>query len=340
MNLGQCAESALKLLSAKARARFALNPAESLRSELGLKVERVATLTQSRDDGGACDGISFLQDGVVLYAPTPDSRRENFTLGHELGHWLVEQSDEVYDWLADQNDPNRMLETVCDHVAQRLLLPDEVIDRVLGAGPIRAHHVLDIFSASQASRPVCAIALAKRLPTLGAVVIIDRPTARVSHASVRPDNDGGWPTVFPWRDQRLPGGHPLLNTTPDVPMTRRISWSNRWGAEAEFYSDAFAEPTRKRVIAVLCDRDLWNSELLHVDPARDFDDRPTLDIYCCGRSTTVRGYPCPTCQQPFCRQCGLCRCERANQREQACNECFRSFQPHLLAGGLCEECRS
>lgn len=339
MNLGQCAETALALLQPEVRARFAVNPIQTLRDELGLKVERVEHLAEHRNDGGACDGISFLQDGVILYAPTPYSRRENFTLGHELGHWLVEQAEDLYDWLADQDDPPRMLETVCDHIAQRLLLPDDVIDSVVGKGPIRAHHVLELFDASHASGPVCAIALAKRLPSLGAVVIVDPTTARVTYASVRPDPDRGWPTVFPWRDQTVPQGHPLLNLAPGDSLTRRISWRNRWDAQANFYADAVDDGDGKRVIAVFSDVDAWGAERLHVDPPREFDERPITDIHCCGKSMAVRGYPCPTCGQPFCPECGHCRCERAALREQACVRCFLRFQPQLLVDGLCEECR-
>ncbi|BCN66523.1 hypothetical protein RE9431_49780 (plasmid) [Prescottella equi] len=338
MDLGWCVDTALKILPQMARENFTLSPIQTLRTELGIEVECVEHLAENRNDGGACDGISFLQDGVILYAPTPHSRRENFTLGHELGHWLVEQAEELYDWIADQDDPPRLLETVCDHIAQRLLLPDGVVDTVIGKGPIRAHHVLELFDVSHASRPVCAIALAKRLPSLGAVLVVDQTTARVSHSSVRPDLDRGWPTVFPWRNQLVPDGHPLLNLAPGGSVTKRVIWRNRWDAPAEFYVDAVHDGG-KRVMAVFSDIDLWNAERLHVDPPREFDERPATEIYCCGKSQIARGYPCPTCEQPFCPQCKHCRCERAALREQTCNGCYLRFQPHLLMAGLCEECR-
>ena len=40
--------------------------------------------------------LSYLSDGVVLYRST-GNRRENFTMAHELGHWLVDQTNDVYD---------------------------------------------------------------------------------------------------------------------------------------------------------------------------------------------------------------------------------------------------
>ena len=66
---------------------FALDPLETLRSDLKITVRAAEHLALMRDDGGACDGVSYLDDGVVLYAPSQWSKRQNFTLAHELGHW-------------------------------------------------------------------------------------------------------------------------------------------------------------------------------------------------------------------------------------------------------------
>lgn len=183
MNLEGCVDQALSLLTDDVRSRFSGDPIAILRHDLNLTVTAVEHLASARDDGGACDGVSFLQDGVILYAPTPWSRRENFTLAHELGHWLAEKAPDIYDWLADQDEPGRFLETVCDRVAQRLLLPETTSIEVIGGGPIRAQHLISLYNATHASRPVCAIALAKHLPGLGAIAIIDRYTGTVEVGS-------------------------------------------------------------------------------------------------------------------------------------------------------------
>lgn len=338
MNLDQCVERALDYLSENLRKQFAARPLETLRVGLGLQAEAVDHSANRRDDGGACDGVSFLQDGVILYAPTPNSRRENFTLAHELGHWLVEQVGELYDWLLDQREPARMLETLCDRIAQRLLLPETVIDSVIAGRPMRAHHVADLYQASHASHPVCAIGLAQRLPHLGAVVVVDRTGGKVRYASVRPDLEEGWPVVFPWPGQSVPAGHPVRNMSPGGELTRKTFWSTPWGARGDYYIDAVSDD--KRIIAVFSDIDIWGAESLHIDQARDFDRRPVFEIHCCGQIRTVRGYPCQDCRQPHCPECGNCRCQRIAQREQLCaGTCYLKFQPHLLIDGLCEECR-
>lgn len=303
-----------------------------------MTVRAVDHLTSARDDGGACDGVSFLQDDVILYAPTPANRRENFTLAHELGHWLAEMAPGVYDWIADQDDPGRLLETVCDRIAQRVLLPDEAARAVVGSGPIRARHVIDLYDATQASRPVCAIALARQLPGFGAIAIIDRYTGTVSHASVKPDPEQGWPTVFPWRGQQLPDGHPLLQLPSGSSATRLLTWRTPWNAQADFYVDATGDD--KRILAVFSGSDLWGSERFHAPIDREFDTRPLLAGYCCGKSFERRGYPCTDCHQPFCPRCGECRCGRDAKRELTCERCFLKFQPHLVVDGLCVDCRS
>jgi hypothetical protein len=338
MNLEGCVEQALSLLPDDVRARFAANPVAVLRDDLDLTVTAVERLASTRDDGGACDGVSFLQDGVILYAPTPWSRRENFTLAHELGHWLAERASDVYDWIADQDQPDRLLETVCDWIAQRLLLPDTPVTAVIASGPIRAQQLIDLYNATQASRPVCAIALAKHLPGLGAIAIIDRHTRTVTHASVKPDPEQGWPSVFPWRDQQLSDGHPLLRLEPGASTARRLAWRTPWGTQADFYVDAVADD--QRIIAVFCDSDLWKVEQFHAPIQRDFDARPLLTGSCCGTTFERRGYPCPNCEQPFCPRCGDCRCEREAKRAVVCTQCFLQFQPHLVVDGLCVDCRT
>ncbi|MDG4668618.1 ImmA/IrrE family metallo-endopeptidase [Mycobacterium sp. 236(2023)] len=337
-SINDCVERAISSVSEDVRVRFAAEPSAVLTADFGMTLRQVDHLTSSRTGGGACDGLSFMEDGVIIYAPTPYSRREQFTLAHELGHWLVENSPDSIDWIADQEDPGRLLETVCDRIAQHMLLPDPVSQAVVGAGPIKASHLFELFEVSQASRPVCAIALANYIPGLGAIAIIDRGTAVVTHASVNPDPIRGWPTVFPWRGQVLPGRHPLLRLAPGSSLSRRLTWSTPWDAQAEFYVDAASDT--KRIVAVLSDSDLWQIEQFHPGLDHEFDYRPTREGYCCGSSFQRRGYPCSNCNAAFCPQCGECRCERNAKREFLCaGSCFMKYLPHLLVDGLCADCR-
>lgn len=364
--IDDCVAAALGVMSPQARTNFGLDPLTTMRTDMRLKVAAADHLAEKRADGGACDGLSFLKDGVILYAPTDNSRRENFTLAHELGHWLVGQVPGIFDWLFEQTAPKQMLETLCDRIAQCLLLTDATITSVVGGAPIGAQHVADLYNASRASIPACAIALTARLPGLGAIVVVDvdrsgfDDRAVVRYASVRPDPVKGWPKVYPWPGQAVPPGHPLqhllsrartafqASSQASGPLAsgaaaralrQRSFWSTPWGERAQFYLDAVVV-SRHRAIGVLADTDLWGVERFHPAERREYDQRPEQEITCCGQTRKVRGYPHDTCGQVHCPTCGKCRCDRRDDELIMCEGgCFLKYKAHLLANGLCEDCR-
>ena len=333
----ECAAIALAWLADGIMERFADDPLGTLCNDLELTVRAVDHLDSSRTDGGACDGISYLSDGVILYRST-GNRRENFTLAHELGHWLVDRTDAIYDRLAELDDPIKMLETVCDRIARLLLLPDDRIAEVLDSAVVEARHVIALHDASSASIPACGIALKDRLPGLGAVLVIGRGEDEIRYASVHPDAGDGWPTVYPWPGQAIPQAHPLRTIQPGDTLRQRTYWETPWGTRAEFYMDAIADA--HRTIAILSAEDLWQAERFHPPIDRDFDQRPNLEIRCCGQVQPVRGWPCTSCGEGHCPTCGYCRCERQAAAELLCaGSCYMRYLPHLLVDGLCEDCR-
>lgn len=337
MNLDACVEAALRLLPAGMAERFSQNPSAVL-SELGLSARAVDELTKHRDDGGACDGISFLEDGVILFVRTPASKRQYFTLAHEVGHWLLDQCDPELDWLADQPNAGKQLETVCDRVASQLLLPQGAVTDVRSGQPLAARHVMELFEFSHASRPACAIALARTLHELGAVVIIDAFAHVVTHSSVNPDPDRGWPHVFPWAGQPVPPGHQLKQLADQGHFAGRSFWATPWGAQQPYYIDA--RRAGRWVVAVFADTDAWGVERLHLDAPRTFIQRPEGEVFCCGAFQAARGFPCDTCDRHYCPKCGKCECDRQAQREVLCaGTCFMKYLPHLLVDGLCAQCR-
>lgn len=323
-------------ISQPIRAAIASNPAEALTVEFGLKVQAEPQLGLQRHGGGACDGVSFIRDGVVLYAPSPWSRRENFTLTHELGHWLVSRDPDSIDWLADQNDPDRMLELLCDRIAQKLLLPEDLIDSVLDGQPVRASFIRELHEASSASEPVCAIALAARLPGHGAVLIADLETKMVSYSSIRTGKDDSWPAVYPWPGAEVPPGHPLRGLRTGATMARKSFWRAPWGTEQPYYMDAVADD--RRIYAVLSATDIWMSERFHSDEPFQVDKRPWREVRCCGKTITVRGFPCAVCNEPHCPDCGHCRCDRIMRTQILCNSCFIMYPSHLVIAGRCADC--
>ncbi|KQV06693.1 ImmA/IrrE family metallo-endopeptidase [Leifsonia sp. Root112D2] len=320
-------------MSLAQRASFAADPLGSLTRDFGLQVQAATQLGQHREGKGSCDGVSFLADGVVLYSPTV-SRRENFTLAHELAHHLLELDDPFQDMLADQDYPQPLLETVCDSFAQELLVPTDLIDTVVSDDAVRASHLLDLFERSSASLHASAIALARRLPVLGAVLVLEREPSVVRHASVQPDPVEGWPKVYPWRGQSALA-HPLLSIPDGTEAVKRIRWRMPWGADAEFFANAMGQTNT--VVAVFADRDLWTDEASHLNILREYDDRPRLHLVCCGQDKWIRAYPCLTCHQPFCPKCGDCKCNR--EKAVVCTECGLLKGAELVVNGVCVDCR-
>ncbi|WP_244930899.1 hypothetical protein [Nocardioides sp. W7] len=76
------------------RAAVANHPITGIES-LGYTVVAEPALISQRGAGGLCDGLSFAEHNTVMYSPTPGSKRENFTLLHEVGHILVERDDDA-----------------------------------------------------------------------------------------------------------------------------------------------------------------------------------------------------------------------------------------------------
>lgn len=328
--------AALSQLPDEVAGRFAQSPEQTLSTDLGLKVRQAEHLVETRHGGGVCDGESFLSDGVILYRPT-GNRRENFTLAHELGHWLVDQVDEIYDWLGQQEHAEKLLETICDAVAQTLLVPTSAIDRVLAGGPVSAQRVLDLMNDSEASRPVCAIAVARRLPGAGAVAIIERETGLVKYSSVQTDPIEGWPSAIPWPGQSVPDGHPLSKVEDGSEFGRKTYWATPWGHREEYYLHAVG--TGRWVVAVFADRDLWGVETVHFDAPREFVQRPEGEFRCCGELQRARGYPCPKCHRLFCPKCKGCLCDKRAVNETTCSACGLEKPKHLIEpSGICVDC--
>ena len=325
-------------LSCAERQAIMSAPKGAVSAQFGLQIREEPALELTRGADGWCDGLSFLDHGVVLYVPTPYSRRENFTIVHELGHKLVEDDDDALDWIADRNDPGRELERLCDRIASELLMPGDLVTEILAGQPPAAAHLQALHAASAASEPVCAIALAQRLPCQGGVIIMDLGGRTVSYASVASPDDDGWPLAYPWPRQEIPDHHRLPRLQPGQSARERSWWQTPWGEQQEYYLDAVTGT--RRVHAILATQDLWNASRLHLDAPPTAPGRPAAELHCpCGFHGTARGYPCSECHQPYCPRCRECACPRRRARDLTCQRCGLLVPPAAVVDGVCSECR-
>lgn len=292
-----------------------------------------ATSMTTRGQGGWCDGMSISSAGVILYRPT-GNRRENFTLAHELGHLLVEQDDVCLSWLADQQDPLRTREQLCDGIAARVLIPAGVVDKVLAGGPPNAGCLQRLHDATTASWPACVNALAERLPCDGFVAIIDTYDNTIYYASRARDT---YP--YAWARDSLPSGHTLAQTPPP---NQAVSWWPRYNVNEHRRYYLSAEDAGSFTHAVFAENDLWGVEIFHA-PQTDQDDRRydgSISCRSCGYSGRTALFPCNTCHTDTCQKCGECDCDRrARVKTFRCAECTTSVLPHLIVDGRCPACR-
>ncbi len=327
---------ALRIVSAlpgAKRADIAVNPIAGIES-LGYTVVAERALTSKRGAGGWCDGMSFAEHNTVMYAPTPGSKKENFTLLHEVGHILVEQDDDALIWLADRDDPDVELERLCEEIAAALVVPDALIDEIIGTGPLTGDDLRTLVARSAASGPACAIALSSRLSS-GAVVIIERVDARVIHSALRGEDL----KIYPRKDTEVPTDHPLLGLEPGLSTTNKSYWMDKWERRQQYYLSAVA--TEKRIYAIFSVSDLWGVDRFHGGQAPpQKSSAPRLTVRCaCGFSGTVAGWPCGTCGHPYCLKCGECDCARRARAQQACSVCYCNTPPVDLEDGVCSNCR-
>jgi hypothetical protein len=320
-------------LSSSERAAIAADPIGGI-EDLGYTVVSEPSLSSQRGAGGWCDGLSFAEHHTVIYAPSEGSKRENFTLLHEVAHILAENDDEVLVWLADRDDPADELEHLCDEIAAALAVPEDLLDAIMGTGPMTADDLRTLVARAAASGPTCAIAFSSRLSS-GAVVIIDRASGCVIHSSLRGDDL----TVYPWKGNDVPAGHPRLKLQPGSTTTSKSYWENQWSRRQIYYLSAVA--TEKRTYAIFSVEDLWGVDRFHGGQAQpDRTKAPRSGVRCsCGYRGETTGWPCDVCEHPYCPRCGDCDCPRRERAQTLCTACFCTTPPVDLVDGVCSNCR-
>lgn len=333
MTLVAHAKRIIATIADEVAAELAKDPIRALRHQ-GYQLTPVPELGEERGAGGWCDGMSFHRHGAILYIPT-ESNRENFTVLHEFVHGLVDQDDNALDWIHEQEKPADVLEQLCNEVASRLLIPDSLLDTVIRTGPPEVLHLRQLTDISAASQEVCAIALARRLPCAGMVLITDRSRHEVVRAAVH-----GELVRRPYPRDPLPAAHPLRRLPAGEDLRARSFWSPPWGGEQQtLYLDAYAGD--RRAYAIMVVSDLWQFDTLHLsDVGSDPSPRPQSHRRCrCGFTGQISGYPCPDCNQQFCPLCRECDCRRRNAMLATCSGCFRSVASRDVVGGRCSDCR-
>lgn len=321
-------------------AQLAESPVEAIKSQ-GVQVEPFVT-SGYQDGDCSCDGIFHPGPPPAIgFRPTPNSRRERFTLIHEFGHYAIRSHDDVLSELADlDNDGGRQAEErVCDAFAGRILIPDDAVAAVLDGGRPLARHIGDLYRRSYGSREACAVRLAEHLAGFGYVVIADPTTKTVRFASPSPTNP------YPWRrGTQLPERHPLWRT-PEKGEHRGqapVIWPS--GDTRELWIDAVSY--QRKVHAVFVEHRHWEGPGLSILSGGVHQARPTAYSGTCPHcGAHTWGYRLhETCGELWCRKCKRCSCGAAKRPEpptRRCSRCGLTKRSNLFIqndGQVCVDC--
>jgi hypothetical protein len=218
-------------LSPETRRQLATSPLEGVRGT-GLRVGAVSG--SDATEVCSCDGAYFHDQRAICYVANPGSRRENFTVLHELGHHLVMSDDDVLSelmWMGTGEWQRRNASVM--RFREGVLIPDEAVVGVLAGRRPRAADVRALYDATAGSMEACAVRLAERMGCEGYVALLDRDRRHVPFASQSPQLEYAWRRGSP-----LPIEHPAWQAGIDGTYLGEgdVIWPSRY--RKRFWLDA------------------------------------------------------------------------------------------------------
>lgn len=323
----------LEQISPADRRKLAEDPAGTVRELFAVEV----TLRPALLRGSNCT-----VDGT--YDPGPPARiraasdvaaaRTCFTILHELGHHLIELDTFLNE--LSITDADRRDEEICDEIAARLLMPDEIRDELLPPRRFTARNVAKLFETTRASRQACCVTAASRLRAPGCVILgnADGVATYIAHH----------PTTQ-WRIARnTPQGEESL-------IAKAARWSTKHARDitrVRFASGAISGPMHGDAFAA---DDGWVYAVIVEDTHSPWEQNPRRvitnpwadveEIECgnCGEVSRSRRAPCRRCGDRYCRRCGRCSCPFVAEI-RSCPECFlqKSINQFVDDSEVCVDC--
>jgi hypothetical protein len=271
---------------------------------------------------------------VLAVARTRSRGRQAFTALHELGHH-IQQSDEVLgDALAEDGERGQVLEeAVCDAFAAAVLLPDDLVDRHIGASGPTVLDVAALNEASDASRAAVCVRAAQRLPGPGHVVLLD------FDGTVQFSTSRGLPPLARGSDQ---SGIPVVSAVLGSARGSRSGRTQFLYRGAVRGEELFAQAGDLDgfVVVAMLDRPPWEER--YTPPPREVGPEAgswVCENAGCGEEYQTFDAPCPRCHIPRCTECRQCRCAPVVP-EQQCQQCFQVQPARAFSGTskICENC--
>lgn len=262
--------------------------------------------------------------------------RQRFTALHELGHHLIEL-DEYLNDLDDSVEQRR--EEICDEVAATILLPDDLVDRMLPMGTFTASDVVRLHAeADSPSRAACCVAAARRLRLPGCV-ILGRSDGVADFIAHHP--------ATPWRIARgtWQGPDSLLarvaaSRSRHLREEMRLRFSSGTSSTV-VHGDAFSAPDGwVFMVAVADSHSPWVRSLNFGSSDTGFGSE-SVECPRCDNYFTPHWAPCKTCGDYRCPDCHHCSCSSAPVEDRRCGVCTQLKPLHQFEGegDICVDCR-
>lgn len=306
---------------------------------MGLRL--VAADAAETSETCSCDGFyipePYAPSPTILYAPTPRSRRESFTLVHELGHHLIRLDDGLLSAIADADEGrDRIEERICDAFAGRVLIPDDSVRVILNGEHPRAAHVTQLFNSCNGSLEACVVRLAEHLPCDGYIALLDRSTYTLRFASASPECGYSW-----GRGSKIPMNHSAWSAARSGSFNGEgeVVWAS--GQRKNMWLDAVGNGPL--VTAVFSANRYWGGAGLSIlSDASITKAMPTfMGGTCAHCGANVFGLrACDKCGDVKCRRCGRCGCGAPTPLMKTCSTCHMTKgKSQFHAGSLiCRDC--
>jgi len=119
---------------------------------------------------------------AIVVTMSASRRRQAFTALHEFGHHLQKTDRSLGTTAVEHSDGAVLEEVSCELFASRVLLPDDLVDKIIPTRGPTADSIVTLYKRSYASRAACCVRASERLVG-GGVVAVYRSDGIVAAAS-------------------------------------------------------------------------------------------------------------------------------------------------------------
>lgn len=241
---------------------------------------------------------------TILYEADLAPERARFTILHELGHHLLATEaahllDDIDALAGDRSAPGAVEETVCHRFAALVLVPDDLLDQVIGSERLAPCHLAEIHGRTTASWEAVVVRAAARCAYKAAAVLLREP-GQVAFSAASSRLGPAW---WPRGSQVAPDGplsksmHADQRARPEV-YRAGLAFAERMYCDSQRIHDGLA-------LAVLTEKPSDGRFELPEEVEPSWKEREDY----CERCNEIKdeGW-CESCAGRFCPVCERCRC--------------------------------